>query len=89
MCLHADILPIIKEMEQFTYSLLRSNYKSQSFKISPIGVDRQPQWGCYFYMNKNKILQTVVEMPEFIRQAATCMDEESKKSFIDYIAEHP
>lgn len=28
-------------------------------------------------------------MPEFIRQAATCMDEESKKSFIDYIAEHP
>lgn len=40
-------------------------------------------------MNKNKILQTVVELPEFIKQAAACMDEESKRSFIDYIAEHP
>ena len=35
------------------------------------------------------ILQTVLEMPEFIRQTESCMDEVSKKSFIDYIAAHP
>ena len=35
------------------------------------------------------ILQTVLEMPEFIRQAESCMDEVSKKLFIDYIAAHP
>jgi mRNA-degrading endonuclease RelE of RelBE toxin-antitoxin system len=36
-----------------------------------------------------KILQTVLEMPEFIRQSESCMDDESRKTFIDYIAEHP
>ena len=35
------------------------------------------------------IIQTVLEMPEFIRQTESCMDEVSKKSFIDYIAAHP
>lgn len=39
-------------------------------------------------MNK-KIWQTVVETPEFIRQAETCMDKESKKAFIDFIAKNP
>ncbi|WP_058517320.1 type II toxin-antitoxin system RelE/ParE family toxin [Legionella parisiensis] len=40
-------------------------------------------------MKIKKILQTVVELPEFIKQSQSCMDEESKKSFIDYIAEFP
>ncbi|ARM35583.1 addiction module toxin RelE (plasmid) [Legionella longbeachae] len=40
-------------------------------------------------MKIKTILQTVVEMPEFIRQSDSCMDEESKRSFISYIAEHP
>ena len=35
------------------------------------------------------MLQTVVETPEYIRQASDCMDEESRESFIDHIAEHP
>jgi len=40
-------------------------------------------------MKIKTILQTVLEMPEFIRQSGSCMDEASKKSFIDYIAEYP
>lgn len=40
-------------------------------------------------MKTKTILQTVLEMPEFIRQSDICMDEVSKKSFIDYIAAHP
>lgn len=40
-------------------------------------------------MKTKTTLQVVVEMPEFIKQSGSCMDEESKKSFIDYIAEHP
>lgn len=35
------------------------------------------------------MLQTVVETPEYIRQANNCMDEESRESFITHIAEHP
>lgn len=35
------------------------------------------------------ILQTVIETPEFIKQAKTCMDEKSKASFIDFIARNP
>lgn len=34
-------------------------------------------------------LQTVVETPEFIKQAEKCMDNESKQSFISYIARNP
>jgi len=34
-------------------------------------------------------LQTVVETPEFIKQATTCMDDESRADFIKYIAENP
>ena len=40
-------------------------------------------------MKIKKILQTVLEMPEFTRQSQSCMDEESKSSFINYIAQHP
>jgi len=39
-------------------------------------------------MNK-KNWQTVVETPEFFRQAVTYLDETSKKAFIDYIAKNP
>lgn len=38
---------------------------------------------------ENIILQTVVETPEFIRQAKTCMDEKMRERFIDYIAKNP
>jgi len=33
--------------------------------------------------------QTVVETPEFIKQAGRCMDKSSHDEFIDYIAAHP
>ncbi len=33
--------------------------------------------------------QTVAEMPEYIKQANSCMDEASRRSFINYIAQHP
>lgn len=35
------------------------------------------------------ILQTVIETPEFIKQAKTCMDNESRTNFIDFIARNP
>lgn len=35
------------------------------------------------------ILQTVVETPEFIKQAKECMDDETRSAFIDYIAKNP
>jgi len=35
------------------------------------------------------MLQTVVETPEYIKQANSCMDNTSRESFINYIAEHP
>jgi hypothetical protein len=38
---------------------------------------------------KGKILQTVVETPEFIKQAESCLDEESYNGFIDFIAKNP
>lgn len=41
------------------------------------------------YIELARIDHTVLEMPEFIRQSESCMDEESKKSFIDYIVEYP
>lgn len=40
-------------------------------------------------MKKINILQTVVETPEFIKQAKSCMDESSKGEFISFIAENP
>lgn len=33
--------------------------------------------------------QTVAEMPEYIKQANSCMDEASRESFINYIAQNP
>lgn len=38
---------------------------------------------------KGTRLQTVVEAPEFIRQAENCMDDEMRENFIDYIAKDP
>jgi hypothetical protein len=38
---------------------------------------------------KGEILQTVVETPEFIKQAGTCMDDVSKEHFIEFIAKNP
>lgn len=35
------------------------------------------------------IPQVVVEMPEFIRQAKMCMDDELRESFISHIAANP
>ena len=37
----------------------------------------------------NHTLQTVVETPEFIKQAAILMDNASKEEFISYIAINP
>lgn len=37
----------------------------------------------------NHALQTVVETPEFIKQATALMDDSSRKEFIDFIAENP
>ncbi|HTM64361.1 MAG TPA: type II toxin-antitoxin system RelE/ParE family toxin [Gammaproteobacteria bacterium] len=35
------------------------------------------------------MLQTVIETPEYIKQANHCMDSASRDSFINYIAAHP
>jgi hypothetical protein len=35
------------------------------------------------------MFQTVVELPEYIRQANKCIDKESRESFINYIAQNP
>jgi mRNA-degrading endonuclease RelE of RelBE toxin-antitoxin system len=40
-------------------------------------------------MNNKKSLQTVVETPEFIKQAKSCMDKQAKDEFISYIAQNP
>lgn len=38
---------------------------------------------------KGMVLQTVVETPEFLKQAKECMDENVKNQFIDFIAKNP
>ena len=40
-------------------------------------------------MERTVVLQTVLELPELIKEAKTCMDEASRESFINYIAEQP
>lgn len=40
-------------------------------------------------MKKITILQTVVELPEFIKEVKTCLDEASRQQFINYLAENP
>lgn len=40
-------------------------------------------------MKIKKILQTVVETPEFIKQSSVCMDDTTRKDFIDHIAANP
>ena len=39
--------------------------------------------------NKNVVLQTVVETPEFIKQAKNYMEDQMREDFIDYIAKNP
>lgn len=36
-----------------------------------------------------KILQTVVETPEFIKQAKECLSDRERQNFINFIAENP
>ncbi|HSW69448.1 MAG TPA: type II toxin-antitoxin system RelE/ParE family toxin [Gammaproteobacteria bacterium] len=38
---------------------------------------------------RKRILQTVVETPEFIKQANDCMDDKERQNFINYIAGNP
>jgi len=38
---------------------------------------------------KKRILQTVVETPEFIKKARDCMDDKERQNFINYIAANP
>lgn len=40
-------------------------------------------------MVRKIILQTVVEMPEFIRQSKICMEDALRESFISHIAANP
>ncbi len=40
-------------------------------------------------MRQDSALQTVVETPEYLKQAAKCMDSESRFSFVNFIAENP
>ncbi len=42
----------------------------------------------YDFSYENNLTNSL-EVPEFIRQTESFMDEVSKKSFIDYIAAHP
>jgi hypothetical protein len=58
-------------------------------KINPIRVDNTPRWGHTCFMKIKTIPQVVVEMPEFIRQAKMCMDDELRESFISHIAANP
>jgi mRNA-degrading endonuclease RelE of RelBE toxin-antitoxin system len=39
--------------------------------------------------SKNIILQTVIETPEFIKQAKIAMDDKMRDNFIDFIAKNP
>jgi mRNA-degrading endonuclease RelE of RelBE toxin-antitoxin system len=56
--------------------------------VNPIGVDLNTPMGYNWSMN-GMILQTVVETPEFIKQAKECMNEGVVKQFIDFIAKNP
>jgi hypothetical protein len=38
---------------------------------------------------KERILQVVVETPEFIKQAKTCMNDKERENFINYLAKNP
>ena len=40
-------------------------------------------------MRPRKRLQVVVETPEYLKQAETCMDTENRREFVNYIAENP
>ena len=34
-------------------------------------------------------MQTVVELPEYLRQASRLLDDDEQKDIVDYLAEHP
>lgn len=34
-------------------------------------------------------MQTIVELPEYLRQASRLLDEAEQKDIVDYLAEHP
>lgn len=40
-------------------------------------------------MHDDHILQVVIEMPEFIRRASRCMNDDVRINFINYIAANP
>jgi hypothetical protein len=71
--------------------LVHKGQQSQNtLKISfPNGVDKLPHWGYILFMNKNNKLITVVETPEFIKQASQFMSDENRREFINYIAANP
>jgi len=55
-----------------------------------LALDRKPQWGYILRMDiTDGKLQVVVELPEFIKQAARCLSDSQRTEFIDYIAKHP
>ncbi len=43
----------------------------------------------YIWVMNGMILQSVIETPEFIRQAKACMSNETREEFISFIAENP
>src|SRR5690349_10933366 len=50
----------------------------------------QPQWGMLKDTQMiGKISQTVVETPEFIKQAKSCMNDKEREDFINFIAKNP
>jgi mRNA-degrading endonuclease RelE of RelBE toxin-antitoxin system len=53
-----------------------------------MGLTYNTPMGYPTYM-KGKQLQTVVETPEFIKQAKECMDDEVRTDFINFIANNP
>lgn len=55
---------------------------------TPLGLINIPQWDIIYKM-KESTLQTVVETPEFIKQAKNCMDDKTRENFIYFIAKNP
>ena len=45
--------------------------------------------GCYYLDMSKEAFQTVVETPEFVKQAGSCMDKSSRDEFVSYIAANP
>lgn len=54
-----------------------------------LNLTKNPVGAIIIVMKRRIILQTVVELPEFIKEAKICMDDSARESFINYIAEYP